>query len=671
MSGSRAVSFALIVFIHGACAASPATSDVATEAASLPSSSPAAAPATGVNRRESGQLVLEDVPEIPADLQARIRAYQNARSATFSGFAPGRGLLVRTRFGETDQLHRVAAPMGAREQLTFFMEPVGSVATSPTAERPGVVFAMDAGGSEYSQLFWLDVDTRRTQMLTDGASRNDYPLFSGDGRYVYYSSTERNQSDFDLWRIDTTTKERSLFFQGEGLWVPLDVAVDGARLLALRYLSATKTELVVVSALRGIEYRFAAEADSSVYYGGAVFNARGDGVYYVSDEGRQFTALRFRELNTGKDRIVSDPKLDADVVGITVNQRGTRLAALYNVDGFSRLDVYDMRRKRFLTKRRVSRGVIGDLEFTADGRHLAFTLRSPTTSGDVFVHDVVRNRTARWTRSELGGIPVDRLERFDVFTYPTFDEARPGQRRQIPGMILRPPGEGPFPVVVIIHGGPEAQARPTFSTYDAVVAGEIGAAVIRPNVRGSTGYGRAFTMLDNGERREDSVKDIGSLLDWIEAQPDLDASRVVVLGGSYGGYMVLASAVKYSDRLKAAIDIVGISSFVTFLEGTKAYRRDLRRVEYGDERDVEMRAFLESISPLNQADKIKVPLFVIQGANDPRVPLTESEQIVARVRAQENDVWYMLAKDEGHGFKKKANRDASLAAIFLFLKKYL
>ena len=644
---------------------------VASAPAPSSASAPSPAPAPAVVRREVGQLVLEDVPDVPAALQARIRAYQNARSASFAGFLPGRGLLIRTRFGQTAQLHQVFAPMGARRQLTFFDEPIGAVAVSPLAERPGIVFAMDAGGSEFSQLFWLDLKTQQARMLTDGQSRNDYPRFSGDGRYVYFSSTERNQTDFDLWRVDTRTKARSLFFQSKGVWVTLDVSPAGDRVLALKYISATKTELVVLSADKGIEYRFAADGASPVSFGDAVFNARGDGVYYVSDEARAFAALRFRNLKTGADRLISDPTLAADVTALAANGRRSSLAVLYNVGGFSRVDVYDARRGRFRSKRRIGRGVINSIKFADDGRRFGFTLTSPTTNGDVFVHDVVRNRTVRWTRSELGGVPVDKLERFELFSYPTFDESQPGERRQIPAMILRPPGTGPFPVVVNIHGGPEGQARPRFSIYNAIIVGELGAAVIRPNVRGSTGYGRAYTLLDNGKKREDSVKDIGALLDWIQSQPDLDASRVVVLGGSYGGYMVLASAVKYSDRLKAAIDIVGISNFVTFLERTKAYRRDLRRVEYGDERDPDMRTFLESISPLNHADQIRIPLFVIQGANDPRVPATESEQIVAKVRAQETDVWYMLAKDEGHGFKKKANRDALAGAIALFLKRYL
>ena len=241
----------------------------------------------------------------------------------------------------------------------------------------------------------------------------------------------------------------------------------------------------------------------------------------------------------------------------------------------------------------------------------------------------------------------------------------------IPAFVYRPDGPGPHPVIVSIHGGPEGQARPTFSATYQLWIERLNAAVIVPNVRGSAGYGKTYLQLDNGMRREDSVRDIGALLDWIGEQPELDQERVAVFGGSYGGYMVLASSVHYSDRLKAAVDIVGISNFVTFLENTQDYRRDLRRPEYGDERDPEMRAHLQAISPLNNVEEIDVPMFVVQGENDPRVPVSEAEQMVAALRAQGSPVWYMNALNEGHGYRKKENRDLFSEATVLFLENWL
>lgn len=226
-------------------------------------------------------------------------------------------------------------------------------------------------------------------------------------------------------------------------------------------------------------------------------------------------------------------------------------------------------------------------------------------------------------------------------------------------------------MLVLIHGGPEGQATPGFLGRASYYLAELGVAIIEPNVRGSLGYGKTFVKLDNGRLREDSVKDIGALFDWIAQQPGLDAGRVMVQGGSYGGYMVLAVSTLYPERIRGAIDIVGISNFVTFLQNTEDYRRDLRRVEYGDERDPEMRAFLESISPANRADRIRKPLLVVQGANDPRVPRSESEQMVATVRRHGVPVWYLLAMDEGHGFRKKGNADYLFFAQVEFVKRHL
>ena len=320
-------------------------------------------------------------------------------------------------------------------------------------------------------------------------------------------------------------------------------------------------------------------------------------------------------------------------------------------------------------------GLAGGLTFSPNGRRLAMTLNTARSPSDTFVLDLGRGaldygKLVRWTFSEVGGLDTRRFREPELIEYPSFDRLD-GQRRRIPAWLYKPAGDGPFPVVISIHGGPEGQARPGFSSTYQLWLQQLGVAVLVPNVRGSSGYGKTYVSLDNGYRREDSVKDIGALLDWVAERPDLDAARVAVFGGSYGGYMVLASAVHYSDRLKAAVDIVGISNFVTFLENTQDYRRDLRRVEYGDERDPQMRAFLESISPLNDVEKMTVPLFVVQGENDPRVPVTEAVQLVAALRERGRTVWYMNALNEGHGYRKKENRDIYQQASVLFLRQHL
>lgn len=315
-------------------------------------------------------------------------------------------------------------------------------------------------------------------------------------------------------------------------------------------------------------------------------------------------------------------------------------------------------------------GLVGLGAFSPDGRQLALALNSPDSPSDVYTLELADDPLGhgdliRWTYSEVGGLDPSTFVVPELIHYPTFDD------RDIPAFVYRPRGPGPHPVVIRIHGGPESQSRPVFSSLFQGWIHELGIAVLDPNVRGSSGYGRTYVELDNGMLREDAVRDIGALLDWISAQPDLDQNRVMVFGGSYGGYMVLASLIHYSDRLRGGVNIVGISDFISFLENTEAYRRDLRRAEYGDERDPEMRAFFERISPLRNSDRITAPLFVIHGQNDPRVPVTEAEQIVEQVRANDRPVWYMNALNEGHGFARRDNQDLVRDLVVLFFQEHL
>ncbi|MGH8197687.1 MAG: S9 family peptidase, partial [Steroidobacteraceae bacterium] len=393
----------------------------------------------------------------------------------------------------------------------------------------------------------------------------------------------------------------------------------------------------------------------------------GKGVYFPSDLGSEFRTLRYADLATGKVTSLTD-HVNWDIDDLALSRDGRYLAYVVNEDGASRLLIMDLAMKIDLIPPKLPFGVIGSIGFDVEGERLAFSLQTPSEPYDVWVFGLENGELTRWTQSEIGPIDSKRLVAPSLVRYPTFDEVE-REPRQVPAWVYRPAGAGPHPVLINIHGGPEAQSRPIFSIATQQWAGELGYAVIHPNVRGSTGYGKTYVALDNGMKREDSVKDIGALLDWIATQPDLDAKRVVVIGGSYGGYMTLASMTHYNDRLRGAIDIVGISNFVTFLESTAEYRRDLRRPEYGDERDPKMRAFLEKISPLNNAAKINRPMLVVQGQNDPRVPVTESEQLVAKIRANGGEVWYLVGLNEGHGFAKRDNIDYYQWTVAMFLEK--
>jgi dipeptidyl aminopeptidase/acylaminoacyl peptidase len=346
---------------------------------------------------------------------------------------------------------------------------------------------------------------------------------------------------------------------------------------------------------------------------------------------------------------------------------GRTLAFETNEDGASVLHLLDTATGKEKAAPKLPLGVMNGLRWRPDGKELAFTLSSARSPSDVYSLDAATGKIERWTESETGGLNPAQFPEPELVRFKSFDG------KTISAFLYKPPATfaGKRPVIVSIHGGPESQARPSFSGRDNFWTNELGVARLVPNVRGSSGYGKTFLKLDNGQKREDSVADIGALLDWIKTRPDLDPDRVMVTGGSYGGYMTLAVATHYSDRLRCSLDVVGISSFVSFLEHTEAYRRDLRRVEYGDERDPAMREFLLKIAPLNNAAKITKPLFIVAGRNDPRVPWTESEQMAAGLKKQGTPVWYLLGKDEGHGFAKRKNQDFQLYATVAFVRVYL
>jgi dipeptidyl aminopeptidase/acylaminoacyl peptidase len=619
--------------------------------------------AGAVERVERGNLVLEDMLEIPPALIERLDQYQNTRSAGFASWLNDGGILVSTRFGDTNQVHRVSQPMGARYQLTFFPEPVSNASVPPDPELNGFVYSRDVGGNEFYQLYWFDFASGESTLLTDGKSRNTGPSWSNRGDRFAYASTRRDGRNYDIYVASPQQGHEAhrMVLEGEGLWVPMDWSPTDDRLLVINYRSITDSKIFMVDLASGAKTQVYPQ-DEPVGFGGAAFDHTGEGVYVIHDHGGEFKQLYRLHLASGKSTPIS-ADIPWDVSSLALTRDRTRLAFVTNEGGMSRLYMRDVKRDREMPVPDLPVGLVSGLAFKPDGHALAMTLNTPQSPSDVFVYEFTGRKLVRWTESEVGGLDTSEFPVPGLVSFESFDGL------EVPAWLYLPEGEGPHPVVVQIHGGPESQSRPGFSSTYAYWVNELGAAVVRPNVRGSSGYGKSYLQLDNGPRREDSVKDIGALLDWIEARPDLDAERVIVYGGSYGGYMVLGSLVNFDERLLGGVSIVGISSFATFLENTEAYRRDLRRAEYGDERDPEMRAIMERISPLNNADKIRSPLFVAQGYNDPRVPYTESEQIVAAVRDNGVPVWYLLAMDEGHGFAKKPNRDYFQAATVMFFRQ--
>lgn len=615
-----------------------------------------------VERREIGNQILENVPVAPPSIRESLARYQNARSAGFDDWLPDGGMVITTRFGNTNQLHRVAAPGADRSQITFYDEPVGETHVLPGGQ---ILFSKDVGGDEWFQLFLRDADGKTTQ-LTEPGTRNGSPAWSRDGAVLVWSRATKGSADYDvLMRDPAAPGGARVIYKGQGQVSPVAVSPDGKTVLLGRYFSINESRRWLLDVASG-KLTELTPSKARVAYSGGIFTPDGKSVLLLSDEGSDFARLTQIDLATGAKVNVSGD-LPWDVEAFALSDDGRILAYVVNEDGYSKLVVRDFRTRRALPQPELPAGVVSGVAFSPDGAKLGFSLATPTAASDAWSWGVVDGKLERWTASELGGLDPRALATPTLVRYPSFD------KRSIPAFVYKPrlAAGQKAPVIIDIHGGPEGQSRPTFNAFHQHSVAELGAAVIVTNVRGSSGYGKTYLNLDNAEKREDSVKDIGALLDWIKSQPDLDPNRVVVYGQSYGGYMSLAVMTRYSDRLAGGIERYGISNFVSFLQNTEAYRRDLRRAEYGDERDPKMLKAFETISPLNNVGQITKPMLVMQGWNDPRVPKSESDQVVAKLRGQGVETWYVQFKDEGHGFLKKANNDRRREVETQFLSKVL
>jgi dipeptidyl aminopeptidase/acylaminoacyl peptidase len=618
-------------------------------------------------------IVQAGVPAVQQDLVRDLARYQNTRAAGFQGWVNDRWeVLITTRFSDTNQVHHVRMPLGARMQVTFLAERILAARTRPG--RDEFVYTTDEGGSENYQIVLQDLKTGETRRLTDGKSRNLMGPWSTSGTLLAWSSNARNGRDMDLYVGNPSNpKTVRLLKEASGNWTVSDWSPDDRRVAAVESVSVNESYVHLIDVATGKTETItprAAAGEPTVAYGNVKWSKDGKFLYWTTDLDSEFQRLA-RLDPAAKTNLALTESIPWDIEGFDLSDDGGSMVLSANEGGVSRL--YLLAGGNPPTPiPDVPPGVISGLKYRPKSDEFAFVLSSAQAPADVYSiepqeQEPTKYILTRWTESETGGLDPSSFVEPELVRFPSFDG------REITAFLYRPGPQfaGPDPVLINIHGGPEGQYRPAFLGRLNYLVNELGIALLFPNVRGSAGYGKSFLKLDNGKDREDAVKDIGALIDWVGKQPGLDASRVGVIGGSYGGYMTLATLTHYSDRLRAGIDIVGISNFVTFLKNTQGYRRDLRRVEYGDERDESMRSFLERISPLTNAAKIKVPLLVVQGRNDPRVPKTEAEQIVAAVRKQGGPVWYVEGKDEGHGFAKKRNQDYLQYAEILFLKRYL
>jgi dipeptidyl aminopeptidase/acylaminoacyl peptidase len=613
-------------------------------------------------------LVADGIPKIPATLADAAGRYGSYRAAALADWHPARReMLIATRFADTPQLHLVKAPEGARQQLTFFPDAVVTARFHP-GSGDYIVFSKDIGGGEWYQLYRYDVKTGEVTLLTDGKARNLLGPWSSHGERIAYMSTRRTGKDTDLWIMNPADpKSDHLLTQlAGGGWEPLDWSPDDQHILLQEGLSINESYLWLVDTRTGEKTAITPrESKEKISYGAGQFSKDGKGLYVTTDKDSEFLRLAYLDL-AGKNYKYLTSNIPWDVETFALTDDGGRIAFVTDENGVSALHVLGTASGKESILPRIAPGVVGAIRWHHNGRDLGFSMNDARNPGDCYSLDVNTGKLERWTSSETA-VKTDDFPEAELVTWKSFDG------KTISGFLYKPAAKftGKRPVLVMIHGGPEGQSTPNFLGRNNYLLNEMGIALIYPNVRGSTGYGKTFSLLDNGLQREDTYKDIDALFNWIGSRADLDGERIAVMGGSYGGHMTLAISTFYSQRIRCSVDIVGMSNLVTFLEHTEAYRRDLRRVEYGDERDPQMREFLEKIAPMNNIDKIKKPMLVIAGKNDPRVPVSESEQIVAALKKEGTPVWYLMAKDEGHGYRKKPNQDFQFYATVEFLQQYL
>lgn len=614
-------------------------------------------------------LIAENIPEISKELASQVKKYSESRGASLSDVHPNKNeIIINTRFGATSQLHRVLQPFGDRTQITFFDEPVAGASFEPVTGAY-LVFSRDAGGNEFSQLYKLDLKTLKSTLLTDGGrSQNGGVTWRKNGKGFYYTSTKRNGADRDIYYMDpqNPVSDKMVLQVKGGGWGISDISIDNKSLLVREGISANESHVWWLDLESGKLSEVTDRKSQNIKQGGARFSDDANQIWYVTDKDNEFERLATFNLKT-KKTIYYSADIPWNVENYTLSEDKKMMAFTTNEAGTNKMYLMNTATKKYNEVKNLPVGLIGGANFTKDGQSLFFTQSTAKTSSDVYKLNVRTGAVEQWTKSELGELQEADISLPRPIKWKSFDNL------EITGFYYpaAPKFTGKRPVIINIHGGPEGQSMASFSGSGNYYTNEMGVAMIFPNVRGSSGFGKTFIAKDNGYLREDSVKDIGALLDWIALQPDLDKDRVMIMGGSYGGYMTLATAFHYADRIRCSVDIVGISNFNTFMKNTEEYRKDLRRVEYGDERDPEMSAFFEKIAPLNNIDKISKPLFIIQGTNDPRVPVTEATQMRDRLKAKGNTVWYLEAKDEGHGFRKKPNVDFQRLAVIRFMQEYL
>ena len=615
-----------------------------------------------------GNLILDGIPEqsaLTADKIDKLDAYLSAREARPLGFTTKGQVLIATRFGEVDELHLVDQALGALHQITFTREPVLRGAFSPDPNRNAFFYLADSA-SESQQLFYQRVGDPTARRLSDGKSIAGAALWSSSGREIAFSTIARDSGSCDIDIIDPDSGALPRLAAGNECADPLDWSPDDRKLLLRQHVSAYEESLYIIDLGTGQKR----EVDPSPVKGAlanAKFSRDGTGVYFISNRDGEHARLRYVNLFTAEKNDISG-RGDVDVEQFALSKDGHYLAYVTDEGGADKLNIVDLQAHQDLVPPRLpAPGVVDSLSFDPDSKRLLFGLATATQPRDAYVLDVAANRVVPWTASEAG--PLDRtkfvLPRLTQF--PTFDRLD-GRSRELPLYIYEPASPGVHPVLIVLHDGPDARFRPTFDPWIQYVVNELGFAVLAPNVRGSSGYGKSFAALARGDQREDAIKDVGALLVWLALDNRFDKTHVIVSGTGHGGSLALAALVNYGERLRGAVAMAPITDFIAFVGSTAPEMRGAAREEYGDERDADDRLFLRRISPLINAERITRPVLIAHGKNDRGVPIAQSDQLVIRLRARNQTVWYLKATDEGASFARWQNREAYYRVFAEFLQ---
>ena len=615
-------------------------------------------------------VTAEGVPPIPASLADAVAPYGQFRRARLVAWHPTeRRLIVATRFGETLQLHDVQRPAGARRQLTFFRDGVSAPNDRPLAvyapDGKSFVFQKDTGGGgEANQLFRYDLASGATTMLTDGRAKNEFPVISQSG-LVAYSSTRRNGKDRDIHVMNPASPagDRRIL-ENTGSWAALAWSADASQLAVVELTSNAQNYLWLVDVASGRRTALTDREGPPVRWAAAAFSRDGGSIYALGNLGGESIRLWRRDLNKGEWTAVS--RKDEALEGFALSPDGRTLALIVDRGADSQLRLQDVS-GRDRPAVALPPGVISDLLWHPGGREVGFSLTGGRTFHDVYSVNIETGKAERWTFSEIGGANPEALPDAELVRWKSFDGL------MISGVLYRPHSRftGPRPVIINVHGGPDDRERPRGLGRSNYFRNEMGIAVIYPNVRGSSGFGRSFEQLDNGLLRENAIKDIGALLDWIAADRLLDSQRVMIVGASYGGYVALASAIQYDGRIRCVQAGFAISDFPSYLESTDMSRQVNRNAEYGDPSDPQTLQFLRRISPLTNAAKLRVPLYLVHGGKDTRVPPAQAEKMADAVKKNGTPVWYVVYRDAGHLALTATNNDYNQYSWTMFVQKYL